>query len=158
MPFWRTVGASTDTAAYANAMGSGLERTKEGMLRITDPTEAWLEVQADGTSDYARIDSSFVTGKALTAVHIRVSVDHRSLSATSFSPQSPRSCYVHAPGSGTLRMSIEEPKGSLIPIQAVRANVKVPFDFNPARVAIMAAILLAVACWRPGSAALAHPA
>lgn len=151
MPFWRTVGASTDTAAYANAMGSGLERTKEGMLRITDPTEAWLEVQADGTSDYARIDSSFVTGKALTAVHIRVSVDHRSLSATSFSPQSPRSCYIHAPGSGTLRMSIEEPKGSLIPIQAVRANVKVPFDFNPARVAIMAAILLAVACWRPGS-------
>lgn len=151
MPFWRTVGASTDTAAYANAMGSGLERTKEGMLRITDPTEAWLEVQADGTSDYARIDPSFVTGKALTAVHIRVSVDHRSLSATSFSPQSPRSCYVHAPGSGTLRMSIEEPKGSLIPIQAVRANVKVPFDFNPARVAIMAAILLAVACWRPGS-------
>lgn len=151
MPFWRTFGASTDTASYANAMGSGLERTKEGMLRVTDPTEAWLEVKTDGTSDYARIDPSLVTGKALTAVHLRASVDHRIARETSFSPQSSRSCYIHAPGKGTLRVSIEEPKGSLIPIQAVRANVKVPFGFDPARVAIMTAIVLIAACWRPGS-------
>lgn len=151
MPFWRTRGASTDTAAYANTMGSGLERTKEGMLRITDPTEAWLEVQADGTSDYARIDPSFVTGKALTVVHIRASVNHATAGATSFSPQSARSSYIRAPGKGVLRVSIEEPKGSLIPIQAVRANVSVPFDFNPIRVGLMLAILLIVACWRPGS-------
>ena len=151
MPFWRTFGASTDTASYTNAMGPGLERTREGMLRVTDPTEAWLEVETDGTSDYARIDPSFVTGKALAAVHIRASVDHGIARETSFSPQSARSCYIHAPGKGTLRVSIEESKGSLIPIQAVRANVKVPFDFNPARVAIMAAIVLIAACWRPGS-------
>ncbi|WP_236028042.1 hypothetical protein [Bifidobacterium pongonis] len=151
MPFWRTRGASTDTAAYANTMGSGLERTKEGMLRIIDPTEAWLEVNADGTSDYARIDPSFVTGKALTVVHVRASVDHGTAIATSFSPQSARSSYIRAPGKGVLRVSIEEPKGSLIPIQAVRANVSVPFEFNPVRVGLMAAILLIAACWRPGS-------
>lgn len=135
-------------------MGAGLERTDEGMLRITDPTAAWLEVKADGSSDYARIDlasSQNASSKALNTVHIRASVNGESVASTSFSQQSERSLFIRAHGKGTLRVSIEEPKGLIIPIRAVRANVRVPFAVSPLRLAAMAAILLAAACWHPGS-------
>ena len=65
-PFWRTLGASTDTNAVHNTLGSGLTRRNDGMLTVTDPTKAYLELTADGTSDYLRIDteSSKVIDKA----------------------------------------------------------------------------------------------
>lgn len=155
LPYWRTRGASTDSAAYENTMGAGLERTDDGMLHIIDPTAAWLEVETDGSSDYARID--LVTGRgdadnALRTVHIRASVNGATVRATSFSPQSPRSLFIRAHGAGTLRVSIEEPKGSVIPIRAVRANASVPFQVSPLRVTAMLTMLLALACWRPRSA------
>ena len=154
LPYWRTRGASTDSAAYENTLGAGLERTDDGMLRITDPTAAWLEVKADGSSDYARIDlasPASASNDALHTVHIRASVNGASAVATSFSPQSQRSLFFRAHGAGTLRVSIEEAKGSIVPIRAVRANVRVPFSVSPLRVAAMLAMLVAVACWRPGS-------
>ena len=52
LPFWRTLGASTDTNAVHNTLGSGLTRRNDGMLTVTDPTKAYLELTADGTSDY----------------------------------------------------------------------------------------------------------
>ena len=66
LPFWRTLGASTDTNAVHNTLGSGLTRRNDGMLTVTDPTKAYLELTADGTSDYLRIDteSSKVIDKA----------------------------------------------------------------------------------------------
>ena len=57
LPFWRTLGASTDTNAVHNTLGAGLQRTDEGLLRVTDPTKAYLELTADGTSDYLRVDT-----------------------------------------------------------------------------------------------------
>ena len=62
LPYWRTRGASTDSAAYENTMGAGLERTDDGMLHSIDQTAAWLEVETDGSSDYARIDLVTVRG------------------------------------------------------------------------------------------------
>lgn len=56
LPFWRTLGASTDTNAVHNTLGSGLTRRNDGMLTVTDPTKAYLELTADGTSiTYASI-------------------------------------------------------------------------------------------------------
>ena len=46
---------------------------------------------------------------------------------------------------------IVEPKGSLIPFDAVRANVRVPFALNPLRIGVMVAVLAMVLVWRPGS-------
>ncbi len=65
------------------------ERTKEGMLRITDPTEASLEVQAAGTSDLrpASIPRSS-QGKPSPPCTSGCRSTIESLSATSFSPQS----------------------------------------------------------------------
>ena len=48
-------------------------------------------------------------------------------------------------------MRIVEPKGSLIPFDAVRANVRVPFALNPLRIGGMVAVLAMVLVWRPGS-------
>ena len=46
---------------------------------------------------------------------------------------------------------IVEPKGSLIPFDAVRANVRVPFALNPLRIGVMVVVLAMVLVWRPGS-------
>ncbi|NEG55792.1 hypothetical protein GFD21_08490 [Bifidobacterium sp. SMA15] len=167
MTFWRTLGASTDSASYENTLGPGLKRTDTGMLRVSDPTDAWLEVKADGTSDYARVDTLTPKQDALHVIHLRATFRDastprsqgsaspntaESTAATqSVAPRSPRSLYLYAPGSGVMRVWVEEAKGSVVPIQAVRANVRVPFSFSVTRVALMAGALLLVMAWRPGS-------
>ena len=163
LPFWRTLGASTDSVSARNTMGSGLERTDTGALRVTDPTKAWLETKADGTSDFARVDTLEPKQESLNVIHLRVTfrdgmngVDGTN-GATTFqstqtlSPSSTRSLFIRAHGSGVMRVWVEEAKGSIVPIEAVRANVRVPFSFDPARVALMAAVLLLAVAWRPGS-------
>ncbi|KFI93069.1 hypothetical protein BISA_1233 [Bifidobacterium saguini DSM 23967] len=216
-PFWRTLGASTDTNAVHNALGSGLKRTDDGMLTVTDPTNAYLELTADGTSDFLRIDtvSSSVIDKArkqamkqsheqgdikvakpLNTVHVRVDVTSTvastadtantadsaagnnagtssdssqttAQSATQDAAQtttqtttgkaqsigigSARSHYINASGAGVVRVWIQEERGAIVPVSDARANVKVPFSFNWARVAVMAVLVLLIALWRPGS-------
>lgn len=63
MPFWRSLAASGDSAAAYNVLGPGLERTDEGLLKVTDPTQAYMQVDADGSSEYVRMDP--VSSKAL---------------------------------------------------------------------------------------------
>ncbi|MBT1163861.1 hypothetical protein [Bifidobacterium felsineum] len=177
-PFWRTLGASTDTNAVHNALGSGLKRTDDGMLTVTDPTNAYLELTADGTSDFLRIDSvgrsviakawkqadeqSRAQGdaaipKPLTTVHVRVDITSQATQVTqtgkaqSIGISSSRSHYINASGSGVVRVWIQEERGAIVPISDARANVKVPFVFNWVRVAAMALILTLIALWRPGS-------
>ena len=36
-------------------LGPGLERRDDGLLEVTDPTQAYLQVAADGSSEYVRI-------------------------------------------------------------------------------------------------------
>lgn len=174
MPFWSTVGASTDTTAAENTMGPGLRRTEQGLFEVTDPTGAWLAVEADGTSGYARVDAVDRADvererKALASEQTKDDKDAASLPriastmslridapghagrAQSISVDAPRSLYVRAEGSGTMRVWFQESVGTLLPVQAVRANVRVPFEFSPARVAVMLAAALAVALLRPGS-------
>ncbi len=111
LPFWRTLGASTDTNAVHNTLGSGLTRRNDGMLTVTDPTKAYLELTADGTSDYLRIDtaSSKVIDKAreqaeaeseanddkevfnpLATIHVRADVDGITGQAQSMNPDANR--------------------------------------------------------------------
>ena len=127
LPFWRTLGASTDTNAVHNTLGSGLTRRNDGMLTVTDPTKAYLELTADGTSDYLRIDteSSKVIDKAreqaeaeskanddkevfkpLATIHVRADVDGITGKAQSMNPDAIRSHYVKAPGAGIVRIWI----------------------------------------------------
>lgn len=151
LPFWRTFGASTDSSAYENTLGPGLERTDTGQLRVTDPTGAWLQVETDGTSDFARVDALTPKQDALRVIHLRPSIDGGEGTARSVSPLSSRSLFLPVHGAGTLRVWIEEAKGSVVPIEAVRANVRVPFSFSPLRVALMAGALLLVAALGPWS-------
>ncbi|WP_240541115.1 hypothetical protein [Bifidobacterium colobi] len=172
MPFWRTLGASTDTNAVHNALGSGLKRTDDGMLTVTDPTNAYLELTADGTSDFLRIDtvSEQTIAKArqeahqqseangdtpvfspLGTIHVRVDVNGSTGRTQSLAPGSERSHYLKATGSGIVRVWIQEECGAIVPISDARANVTVPFAISWARVGAMALVLLLIALWRPGS-------
>lgn len=172
LPFWRTLGASTDTNAVHNTLGPGLVRTDDDMLTVTDPTKAYLELAADGTSAYLRIDSpshdtidavheqaeaeSRANGdkkvfKPLDTIHVRVDVNGSTGQAISMNPGTSRSHYVKAVGAGTVRIWIQEERGAIVPITDARANVHVPFAIDWIRVAAMAALALLVAIWRPGS-------
>ena len=55
VPFFRSLAASGDSAAAYNTLGPGLERRDDGLLEVTDPTQAYLQVAADGSSEYVRI-------------------------------------------------------------------------------------------------------
>ena len=161
MPFWRSLAASGDSAAAYNMLGPGLERTDEGLLKVTDPTQAYMQVDADGSSEYVRMDpvSSKALDKAarqseqmLRTVRVRPDVNRRAGTVSSVSVSSPRSLYVHAVAAGgSVCVRIVEPKGSLIPFDVVRANVRVPFALNPLRIGVMVAVLAMVLVWRPGS-------
>ena len=83
-PFWSTLAASTDSAAARNTMGTGLHLTGDGLLKVADPTQAYLDVPADGTSSYVRIDTVPLsrigdsTGRTvLSTIHVRVDGDGR---------------------------------------------------------------------------------
>lgn len=151
LPFWGSFGASTDSVSAHNEMGPGLERVENGLLRVTDPTGAWLETRADGTSDYARVDLVRPDGASVRVIHVRAVVDGETQPEETVTASSERSLFIHARGSGVMRVWIQEERGATVPIDAVRANVRVPFVFDTLRVAVMAGIALAVALWRPGS-------
>ncbi|MCH9274956.1 hypothetical protein JS533_001460 [Bifidobacterium amazonense] len=177
LPFWTTLAASTDTSAAENTLGPGLERTADGMLKVTDPTRAWLEVKADGTSAYARVDLVDATGDSddtddaaagtadadatdssdadgqepLSTFHLRLDDSGRTGYAQAVSTASPRSRFVRTDAASTIRVWVEEQKGALVPIAAVRANVRVPFQWDWLRVAVLAFVVLLVMLWRPGS-------
>ncbi|MDU2422458.1 MAG: hypothetical protein E7D48_10240 [Bifidobacterium scardovii] len=156
LPFWTTLAASTDTAAAENTLGPGLTRTDDGLLRVTDPTQAYLDVAADGTSRYARVDlvsPRDLPGedKPLDTFHLRVDSDGSAGRTQSMSARSPRSLYLNTDADATLRVWVQEAKGALVPILAVRANERVPFSWSWTRVAALACAVLLVLAWRPGS-------
>lgn len=161
MPFWRSVAASGDSSAAFNVLGPGLERTDEGLLKVVDPTQAYMQVDADGSSEYVRVipASSQAVRKAmdggahvLSTVQVRPDVNRLPGRVEAVSLSSPRSEYVRAAASGgTVCVRILEPEGSVVPFEAVRANVRVPFSLSPLRIGLMLALLALVLAWRPGS-------
>lgn len=71
VPFFRSLAASGDSAAAYNTLGPGLERRDDGLLEVTDPTQAYLQVLADGSSDYVRVVP--VSDEVLQGLSSRVS-------------------------------------------------------------------------------------
>ena len=160
VPFFQSLAASGDSAAAYNTLGPGLERRDDGLLEVTDPTQAYLQVAADGSSDYVRVvpvSDEVLQGaerqgeRVLRTVRVRPDADRRACELTSVSLDSSRSLYVRAAAGRTVRVQVVEPKGSLIPFEAVRANVRVPFSVSPLRVALLVLVMVLVALWRPGS-------
>ena len=131
VPFFRSLAASGDSAAAYNTLGPGLERRDDGLLEVTDPTQAYLQVAADGSSEYVRIVpvSDEVMGgvpagsRVLRTVRVRADADRVAGSLCSVSLDSSRSLYVRAAAGRTVRVQVVEPKGSLIPFDADRKSV-----------------------------------
>lgn len=164
MPFWSTLSASTDSGSASNTLGSGLQQRDDGLLEITDPTQAFLEVEADGSSSYARIDpysssdstdqnseSAAKNKDIVKSLYVRVDSDGIAGKTQSVDVRVPRSLYVHSDAQHTIRLWIQEPAGSLIPISAIRANVRVPFQIDWLRVAAMIGVLVLIMLLRPHS-------
>lgn len=119
LAFWRTLAASGDSAAAYNTLGPGLERTDDGLLRVTDPTQAYMQVAADGSSDYVRVVAvsddvlaglSDGSGDVLSTVRVRADADRAACGITSVSLASDRSMYVKARAGRTVRLQILEPR------------------------------------------------
>ena len=151
VPFFQSLAASGDSAAAYNTLGPGLERRDDGLLEVTDPTQAYLQVAADGSSDYVRVvpvSDEVLQGaerqgeRVLRTVRVRPDADRRACELTSVSLDSSRSLYVRAAAGRTVRVQVVEPKGSLIPFEAVRANVRVPFSVSPLRVALLVVVMV----------------
>ena len=87
----------------------------------------------------------------VTTVHMRLEAHGVSGPEQSVSPYAPRSLYIRDDATGTTTIWIEETRGALVPIENVRANVRVPFDFDWARVGTMMAVALVVIAFLPGS-------
>ncbi len=162
--FWTTMAASTDTASVMNTMGPGLKRTTDGLLEVTDETQAYLDVAADGTSHYARVDPLPGQGagdvreftrsqnRAIhTTAYLRLDPDGQHGSTQSISLTSPRSLYLRINARSTIRVWVQESRGTLLPIEAVRANVRVPFRFDLLRVIVMLMFAALIMALRPGS-------
>ena len=184
LPFWSTLAASTDSSAAFNAMGDGLTRDDDGMLRVVDPTAAYLDLTADGTSDYVRVDvaepsagdatddatdatdtdggtdetdttdetdGTDTAGDILRTFHLRFDLDGAAGGVQPVCVDAPRSRYARTGRASSIRVWVQEPAGSRLPIGAVRANVKVPFAWSWARVALLTAVVALCVAWRPGS-------
>ncbi|WP_244924801.1 hypothetical protein [Bifidobacterium mongoliense] len=155
--FWSTLAASTDTDAVTNTTGSGIQRTRDGMLEVVDPTQAYLDVGADGTSRFARVDPVTTpdgtpqTRGLRTTAHLRLDSDGRVGTTRSVSFLAPRSLYLRTDAARTIRVWVQEPRGTILPLAAVRANVRVPFQIDGLRVGGMIILAALVLAWRPGS-------
>ena len=159
LPYWTGVAASTDSPATLNTIGSGLVREASGTLEVTDQTKAFLSVPVDGSSHYVRLDLAQVTGATgttrshiVSVVRVRLDSDGRAGSSTLVDVSQPRSLYLRTDAQHMVKLWIQAPAGTQVPIFAVRPNVRVAFQVDWLRVAVMAAIAVLIACWRPRSA------
>lgn len=160
LPFWSTVAASTDSPAAHNTLGPGLLRRDDGLLEVTDPSRAYLDTVADGTSSYVRIDPVSAHDSpqtddgrtpSPTSVQVRLDADGVAGRSQSVDIGAPDSLYLHTPPGTSIRLWVQEPIGSVVPIDAVRTNVRVPLRIDWLRVATMAILVTAAAAWRPRS-------
>lgn len=148
--FWHTLGASTDTSSAQNTLGSGLSRDKHGILTVTDPTQAWMQVQSDGSSSYMRVDPiSQPKGETARVISVRLDSDGAAQLATRISTT--RTSYLQTHAKERIRMWVGEPAGTRIPISAIRANVRVPLTIHPLRIAILVCIGMLIMAFRPHS-------
>ena len=167
--YWSSRGASEDSPTQSITTGAGLERADNGMYLVSDPTTAYFDLNTDGSSRYLRIDVLDATDfpypgstpKLTTLEQVVVRVDTDGVAGRS------RAVYVDSPSSlflttqtshqsegatgAAIRVWVQEPAYSLIPISTIQTNVKVPFGFNWTRVALMAILLALVTAWRPRS-------
>lgn len=162
LPFWRSLGASMDSTAVHNTLGSGVERLKNGGLRITDPINAYLEVISDGSSPYLRLESSAQRSTLQQEKHyvedIRGRVDANRVSSKpfSFAPNAASNTFIEIPDAAlgstqTIRVWLTHERGAVLNIEDARANVRVPFNWSWPRVCLLALFTIFIAAFQPWS-------
>lgn len=163
LPFWNSVTGSTDSESVHNTLGSGVKRLKSGGLLITDPSEAYLEVNSDGTSPYIRLQPANIK-KQKTNANNKITYDVRVLvEANQYmsEPQStnPRALYaslLKLPNEAigqpcVVRVWLQHPLGTVLDVEDARANVRAPFSWSWGRVGLLVVFAMLIALWNPWS-------
>lgn len=173
---WQSMGAGsrgeTGQAQAAPELGPGLEALQGGGLLVKDPAQAWIQVSSTShRSGFIRVETANLAEsddpEDETPERIHVRLDARYSPSTRWVrgdsglvvDRLDRSHYLRNSARPTqegssltaLRLWIQEPAGSRLPIRTFTPDVQVPLTINPIRLIAMVALLLLIAAFLPGS-------
>ncbi|RBP99960.1 hypothetical protein [Bifidobacterium xylocopae] len=176
LPHWRSLASSGAPANQQSSsrLGPGLERLDDGSLLVRDPTQAWVEAKADGRPlAYVQAGQSKLsldtTGRQIPdearhrvrRVHVRLElrgVGSRAWTpaGTSLvSPTIPASTYLRNRSGlrspDRVRLWISEEARSVVRLDALTLNPRIPFRINPVRLGVMALLATLIIALLPGS-------
>lgn len=172
---WQSMGAgSLIGAGQAQAdpeLGPGLKALQGGGLLVTDPAGAWIQVGSPSRrSGFIRVETSNPAGgdkpdEIPERIHVRLDARYSHprgwvrggsglvvdrLDRTHYLRNSARPTQ-EGSSLTALRLWIQEPEGSRLPIGTFTPDVQVPLSINPVRLIAMVALILMIAAFLPGS-------
>ncbi|MBW3087177.1 hypothetical protein KIH77_00260 [Bifidobacterium sp. 82T24] len=172
LPFWTTIASPQPITAPHMTLGSGLSLSGAGVLRVDDPTEAYIDVSGvDAPVRYVHYVSGYSTNQDAAfhddrhpfdwTLHVRMDVlpsgsgTWRTGETDAFHRGVDASTYLRnraADGDvDTVRIWIQETVGSQFAFNTLIVNAHPPFRISVARVAAMVAVALVIGLLRPRS-------
>ena len=172
LPFWTTIASPGPITAPHMTLGSGLSLSGAGVLRVDDPTEAYIDVSGvDAPVRYIHYVSGYSTNRDAAlqddrhpfdwALHVRVDVlpsgsgTWRTGETDAFHRYVEASTYLRnraADGDvDTVRIWIQETVGSQFAFNTLIVNDHPPFRISLARMGAMVAIAVVIGLLRPRS-------
>ena len=173
---WQSLGAKnpeiTGQAHAEPELGPGLEPLPGGGLKVTDPAGAWIQVPASTRgAKFIKVETSKTKdgnhheGHVPGQVHVRLDARYSPSAGWTRGSnamvvyRSARSHYLRnkaeppqtGAGLTALRLWVEEPAETRLSIRTMTPDVRVPLNINPVRLIAMAALILLIAAFLPGS-------
>ncbi len=168
MPHWRSLatgGASADQGPAPACLGPGLVRLPGGALKVSDPTQAWIETSSKTQPlEYLQVlqGGAGANGSERMLERVHVRLDLRAPGGQAWTPagtatlsSSPSSDYLRNRSNvaqpAQARLWISEARGSLVAVSGLIVNPRVPFALRPARIGLMALVAALVIAFLPNS-------
>ncbi|PJM72736.1 hypothetical protein CS006_09255 [Bifidobacterium primatium] len=178
LPFWTAISAPAPVTSPHMTLGEGLARSGAGVLRVDDPTKAYIEVggladsagAAGETVRYIRFDPGSATNRDAAlhddrhpfdwALHVRV--DARTTDGVwhtgtddSFHRHVRPSTYLRNRASDgpveAVRVWVQETQGAQFAFDTLEVNAHPPLRISPVRILAMSAVAIVFAMLRPRS-------
>jgi hypothetical protein len=161
------------SSQVSTVIGSGLSKDEHGLLTVTEPTKAYIELQHVNTKvGYVKVNftkqipqsQNSESQEVTTSVRVRLdTLSTQDDNQTSWHASRvitvrntvPASNYLRSAESKTsadkLRLWIQEPTGTTITISGFNVNPRIPWHVDVMRIAILALIALIVTAFLPHS-------
>lgn len=157
LPFWQTSGATSEQTVVGK-LGPGLEKQEDGMARVVDVSQAWVEVSGADPIDYLRVNPSPVGSPQRTVtwlMHTKKSTDggfYASSGSKRYAAQYGVSHYIHiGNGANIVRLIYQVQNGDMVSLDSFTINPRIPFRVPLTRAALEACIAMLIIAFRPGS-------